>query len=200
MIAIIDYGAGNLRSVQNALVCLGLPCRIAARPEAVAGAAGVVLPGVGAFGAAAASLQASGLLELLRDWLQSGRPFLGICLGMQLLFADSAESPGAAGLGVWPGVVRRLQAAKVPHTGWSPVEWRGEPDLFAGLAAGEPFYFVHGFVAAPADPGLGVAWCDHGGRFPAVLRRGAAWGVQFHPEKSGSAGLRVLRNWGATCH
>ena len=190
-VAILDYGCGNLHSLAKALRAGGAAVEVAADAAIAAAADAIVLPGVGAFGAAAARLGDGGAL---RDALDAGRPCLGICLGMQLLFAASEEGPGA-GLDALPGRVRKLRSRRLPHMGWNDVVAVRADPLLAGV---EPLvaYFAHSFVAAPADDADVVAWSEHGGdRFPAIVRRGDTWGVQFHPEKSGGAGLRLLRNF-----
>ncbi|MBP7864513.1 MAG: imidazole glycerol phosphate synthase subunit HisH [Acidobacteria bacterium] len=198
-IGIVDYGGGNLRSLENALARLGLPCRRLTAARAVAGTDRLVLPGVGHFGAASEQLAVSGLGEAVRAVAGRGGRVLGVCLGMQLLFESSAEAPGARGLGLLPGCFRRLGEApfaggppdrplKVPHTGWDRV------DFGPGRPAGW-FYFVHAYALPASDvsrDGLEAGWCDHGGPFLASLRRGGLAGAQFHPEKSGEAGLQFL--------
>lgn len=191
-VAILDYGCGNLHSLAKALRCGGAEPRIVDDAAAATTARAVVLPGVGAFGAAAERLGPGS--EALRDALARGLPCLGICLGMQLLFGTSDEGEGG-GLAALAGNVRRLRASRLPHMGWNDVVPERRDPLLAGV---EPLvaYFAHSFAAAPADAGDVVAWTTHDGdRFPAVVRRGNAWGVQFHPEKSGVAGLRLLRNF-----
>jgi glutamine amidotransferase len=191
-VAILDYGCGNLHSLAKALRAGGAAPRVVGDAAQAATAGAVVLPGVGAFGAAAERLGRG--IAALRDALAGGLPCLGICLGMQLLFADSEEGAGR-GLATLAGSVRRLRAPRLPHMGWNDVVAARPDPLLAGV---EPLvaYFAHSFVAAPADPAAVVAWTTHGGdRFPAVVRRGNSWGVQFHPEKSGAAGLRLLRNF-----
>ncbi|MBN2198247.1 MAG: imidazole glycerol phosphate synthase subunit HisH [Candidatus Aminicenantes bacterium] len=202
MIGVIDYGAGNLHSVRKSLDRLGLRSRLVSSPCELAGVRGVVLPGVGHFGAAAGELERRGLTAALKEWLAADRPFLGICLGMQLLFEDSEESDGRApGLGAFRGNVVRLQGPRRLHMGWSFVRSgalregagaRGPDDWdFSGY-----YYFVHGYVAVPAEPGVVAAVAEYRRSFAAVVRRGNVLGVQFHPEKSGALGLRLLERWG----
>ncbi len=196
MIGIIDYGAGNLRNVQAALDRLGVPARRVARAGEIAALDAVVLPGVGQFGSAARHLEAAGLQGALRDWLETGRPFLGICLGMQLLFESSQEDEAARGLGFFPGRIGRLEALRLPHIGWTTVEPApaGEDSIFHGLPATFFAYFAHSYAAPAAIPGVAaLASCPP--PFAAAVRRGEVWGVQFHPEKSGAAGLRLLQNF-----
>lgn len=188
-LALLDYGAGNLHSLAKALERSGAEVRVESDAAALLEADGLVLPGVGAFGAAAERLAAAG--PRLRDALQSGYPALGVCLGMQLLFESSDEGPGA-GLGVLPGHVRRLQARRVPHMGWNTVRPRRADPL---LPVGDPLvaYFANSFVADPEREEDVVATTQYAGvEMPSVVRRGSAWGVQFHPEKSGTSGLGLL--------
>jgi imidazole glycerol phosphate synthase glutamine amidotransferase subunit len=191
MIGIIDYGAGNLRSLENALAEIGLPSRRVSEPDLADTCSQLVLPGVGHFGTAAAALQAAGLDIALRRWVHCGRPLFGICLGLQLLFEGSAEAPHAAGLGLWPGRCLAFDSdrLKVPHMGWSPV--RFGPD--GGTPAA---YFVHSYyLSADAGPPRWDwrATAQHGPVFLAAGRSGALAGCQFHPEKSGSWGLAFLK-------
>jgi len=203
-IAVIDYGMGNLRSVCAALVKLGAEAAVTADAAELARADAVELPGVGAFGDAARALAERGLFEPVRRAAlaaaDGGKPFLGVCLGLQLLFAASEEAPGVAGLGVLPGEVRRFPERspdgarlKVPHMGWNQVELARANQLTAGLAGGERFYFVHSYYAAPEraeDLALG---CEYGGvRFAAMCARGNLFATQFHPEKSQARGLAML--------
>ena len=188
-LALLDYGAGNLHSLAKALERSGAEVRVESDASALLEADGLVLPGVGAFGAAAERLAAAG--PRLRAALQGGYPALGVCLGMQLLFETSDEGPGE-GLGVLPGHVRRLQARRVPHMGWNTVRpRRGDPLL----PVGDPLvaYFANSFVADPEREEDVVATTQYAGvEMPSVVRRGSAWGVQFHPEKSGASGLNLL--------
>lgn len=203
MIAVVDYGAGNLRSVELALERLGVAHRRAPGPAALAGADGVILPGVGAAASAMRALEARGLAAALRGW---DGPLLGVCLGMQLLTGRSEESDPEAGpgpvpcLGLVPGETRRIAARgpdgtvlRLPHIGWNATALRPDP-LFEGLGPEEHFYFLHSFRVA-CDDRTAIATTEHGERFPAAVRAGLRAGVQFHPEKSGAAGLRVLANF-----
>jgi glutamine amidotransferase len=195
-IAVLDYGIGNLRSAEKALVALGAPARLESDPDAADQAAAVVLPGVGAFGPCARALERSGLAEVARRALGDGRAFLGICVGFQLLFEGSDESPGIDGLGALPGTVRRLpEGVKHPQMQWNRLErvGRAPSGLLAGLPASPWVYFVHSF-APPVDRHT-VAVCDYGGMVCAAAERGPVWGTQFHPEKSGRAGLAILANF-----
>lgn len=197
MIVVVDYGAANLLSITRALEAVGAAVEVSDAPERIAAAAGIVLPGVGAAGSAMAALAASGGGPALVDAVRAGRPMLGVCLGMQLCFERLAEDD-AVGLGLLAGEAPALPAGrKVPHIGWNDVTWEpGSPglELFAGIAPGTHFYFVHSFHCRPAEP-LGAAWTEYGVPVCAAVGRGALWGVQFHPEKSGAAGLQLLRTF-----
>ncbi len=203
MIAILDYGMGNLRSAEKALERVGARVERVSEPDGAAEAAGLVLPGVGAFPEAMRRVRERGFDGLARDWAQAGRPLLGICLGMQLLFESSTENEGAAGLGLLDGEVTPLRAPglKVPHMGWEPVRWERPSRLAREREAGEetPFYFVHTFAARPADPDVVVGTAEWGERFAAVVERGSVFGAQFHPEKSSAAGLELLAGFAAAC-
>jgi len=196
-IAVIDYGTGNLMSALKGLETAGWAAVITADPREVDRAAGVVLPGVGAFADAMANLRAAGMDKAILRAVSAGKPFLGICLGQQLLFEASEEWGPTPGLGVFPGRVRRLPAeVKVPHMGWNQVFFRGSPPLFDGIPDGSRFYFVHSYYVAPADPGIVLGETEYGVRFASVVSRDKVFGIQFHPEKSSSLGLQVLRNFG----
>ena len=201
MIAILDYGMGNLRSVEKALERVGAASERTAECDRIRSAAGLVLPGVGAFPEAMSRIRSLGLDELIRVLVREGKPLLGICLGMQLLFSESEELGGALGLGLLDGRVRALDAPglKVPHMGWSPVAWGSHTDLSEGLGDPEPFYFVHSFVAEPSAPADVVGTATYGEPFAAVVEHGGVAGAQFHPEKSSVAGLAVLRSFAARC-
>ena len=216
MIGVVDYGAGNLRNVQAAIGRIGAAWRPVTVPEDLGGLAGVILPGVGRFGAAAARLEEARLFDPLRDWARAGRPFLGICAGMQLMFEGSDEDPEARGLGILTGRIEKLTAARVPHIGWAVVETHhggegptpaggglagaagvtGGGALFGGLPDRFHAYFAHSY-AAPADSASAAASVDCPPRFAAAAGSGKVWGVQFHPEKSGVAGQRLLCNFAA---
>lgn len=198
MIAVLDYGIGNLRSAEKALLHLGADAELVADPDRAAGAAGVVLPGVGAFGPCAEALRRSGLDEVARAAIGRGVPFLGICVGFQLLFEGSEEDPATAGLGVLPGKVRALPAGvKRPQMQWNrivPPAGRSFDDgLLAGVDPGAWVYFVHSF--APEQTPDTSALCDYGGPVAASAERDRVWGTQFHPEKSGAVGLHILANF-----
>lgn len=194
-IALIDYGAGNLRSAARALQEAGASPKIVADPAGLRQAEAVVVPGVGAFAPAMARLAAARLVEPIRDAARSGMPLVGLCLGMQLLFDESDEGGRTAGFGLLAGTVQRLPAGvKVPHMGWNTLEVRTPDPLFEGLPSSPFVYFVHSYVVSPADHRAIVAETTYGVRFPAVVRQGAVWGLQFHPEKSSRVGARLLRN------
>lgn len=199
VVAVLDYGIGNLRSAEKALAHLGAAVVLTADPGVVRDAVGVVLPGVGHFGACMAALRAAGLDGLARDAAVSGRPFLGVCIGMQMLFEGSDEAPGVAGLGVLPGRVTKLPATvKLPQIGWNTLERVPGSALLAGLPDPAWLYFVHSY-APETDESVVAAWCDYGRRFAAAVERGSLWATQFHPEKSGEAGLRLLANFVVLC-
>jgi len=197
-VAVIDYGSGNLRSVEKALQHAGAEIRRCDSPEGLADAAALVLPGVGSFGDCVRSLRERGLIDPLRSWLAAGRPYLGICLGYQILFEGSEESPGEEGLGHWRGQVVRFPARpglKVPHMGWNELEMGAPDDLLAGLQAPVHVYFVHSYYPVPAEEDIITARSTHGVTFAAACGRGGVQGVQFHPEKSQAVGLRMLENF-----
>jgi glutamine amidotransferase len=199
VIAIVDYGRGNLGSVEKAFVRVGTPAVVTSEARVVDEADAIVLPGDGAFHDAMANLEALGLLPSVRRALDGTRPFLGICLGYQLLFSRSEEFGDGRGLDVIAGEVKRFPATlKVPHMGWNSVEHGGRLRLFDGIPEGARFYFVHSyFPVAAATSGLAVAWCDYGVRFAAAIERGAVYATQFHPEKSQRWGIRLLENFAA---
>ncbi|HEX6666838.1 MAG TPA: imidazole glycerol phosphate synthase subunit HisH [Solirubrobacterales bacterium] len=199
-IAILDYGMGNLRSVEKALEHVGATATITKDAATVQAADGVVLPGVGAFPRAMERIGELGLDELIAERREAGVPILGICLGLQLLFDSTTELGGAAGLGLLPGPVDGIEAdgLKVPHIGWSPVRWETESRLVEGIPSETPFYFVHSFAPQP-DPGVLLGSAAYGARFACAAESGDVFGVQFHPEKSSAAGLRLLSNFAGIC-
>jgi glutamine amidotransferase len=199
VIAIVDYGRGNLGSVENAFVRVGTPAVVTSEARVVDEAEAVVLPGDGAFHDAMGNLDTLGLLPAVRRALDGTRPFLGICLGYQLLFSRSEEFGEGRGLDVIAGEVKRFPAGlKVPHMGWNAVEHGGGLRLFEGIPEGTRFYFVHSYFPVVAEPSrLAVAWCDYGVRFAAAIERGRVYATQFHPEKSQRWGLRLLENFAA---
>ena len=195
MIAVLDYGIGNLRSAEKALQKVGADARLVTGPAAVEGADAVVLPGVGAFGRCMQALRATGLDEAAVAAIDAGKPFLGICIGMQMLYEGSEENPEVRGLGVLPGHVRELpEGVKRPQMQWNvlqPVD--GKSPLLAGLGKDTWVYFVHSYAPDASDEV--VATCDYGGSVVAAVARRNVWATQFHPEKSGAAGLRILKNF-----
>lgn len=198
MLAIVDYGRGNLGSVEKAFRRLGLDALVTQDPRVVLDAEAVVLPGDGAFHDAMQNLDTLGLIAPIREVLEGGRPFLGICLGYQLLFSESEEFGQGKGLDLIPGVVRRFpRGLKVPHMGWNQVAHLGDLAIFTGIPAGAYFYFVHSYYPEPLDGTLQVATCQYGITFPAAIGRGNLFGTQFHPEKSQRWGLKLLENFAA---
>jgi glutamine amidotransferase len=205
-VAVLDYGVGNLHSAAKALDRAGADVRVVATVDAADGAAGLVVPGVGAYGACLSGLDSAGGAAAVAGWLEGGRPLLGICVGMQLLFGASEEGPVGDGVGVLPGKVRRLAGGvtraagphgapvKIPHIGWDEVTVRPGSRLLVGLRDGTRFYFVHSYAPEP-DGDAVAAVCDYGGRFAAAVEYGNLFGTQFHPEKSGAAGLALLGNF-----
>ena len=196
-VAVVDYGAGNLVSIEQALAQVGAQAWRARRGADLSAAAALIVPGVGAAGPAMARLRRSGLVDPIRDWIAADRPFLGICLGLQLLF-DSSDEDGARTLGILPGTSRRLvDAPTLPHIGWNQVLLRRSHPLFDGLADDADLYFVHSYAGAPTDPNddIVLAETDHGRPFVSAVARSNLVGVQFHPERSGVDGLRVLSNF-----
>jgi imidazole glycerol-phosphate synthase subunit HisH len=195
MIAIVDYGMGNRRSVEKALEHVGARPLLTADHAALRAADGIVVPGVGAFPEAMRRFRAAGLDELVRERADAGVPVLGLCLGMQLLFESSAEHEGAAGLGLLPGEVAPLRAPRVPHIGWNLVTFERPGALTDGLGDAAAFYHVHSLACRPADAGDVVGCGEYGERFVSIVERGNVMGVQFHPEKSSRDGLALLRNF-----
>ena len=196
-VAVVDYGAGNLVSIEQALTHVGAQPWRARRAAELANAAALIVPGVGAAGSAMARLRRSGLVDPIRDWIAADRPFLGICLGLQLLF-DSSDEDGARTLGILRGVSRRLiDAPTLPHIGWNQVRRRRSHPLFDGLSDDADLYFVHSYVGAPtaAASDAILAETEHGRLFVSAVARSNLLGVQFHPERSGADGLRVLSNF-----
>ena len=202
MIALVDYCAGNLRSVKRALDFLQLENEVTNDPQKIQAADAIIIPGVGAAGAAMRNLAKAGLVEVLREEIPK-KPYLGICLGLQILFEKSSED-AADCLGIFQGTVEKFSATdiKIPHIGWNPVEFPSTssgqvkaPEILKGVEPATPFYFVHSYFAQPNDAAIVKATTSHGETFPAVIQRDNTWGVQFHPEKSGEVGLKVLQNF-----
>lgn len=205
-LVIVDYGVGNLRSVYKALEAAGAPAEIITSPDRLAAAAGIVLPGVGAFGDAVANLRSAGFEAPLLAAIAAGTPLLGICVGMQMLFDESTEMGRHAGLGVIPGRVVRFtnehapdtserRALKIPQIGWNQLRHPQSDPLLAGVPDGAYAYFVHSYYCAPADPRFVIATTDFGSPYASIVRRDRVWGIQCHPEKSQAVGLRILRNF-----
>jgi glutamine amidotransferase len=194
-VAVLDYGAANMVSITRALAAVGAEVSVAEDPAGMAGVDAIVVPGVGAADPAMVHLRDRGLVEPIRDWVRAGKPCLGICLGFQLLF-DASDEGGAGTLGLLAGRTEALvDAPTLPHIGWNSVEVVRPHPLFEGIADGSYFYFVHSFVPAPADEGLIIARTTHGRPFASAVARGSLYGLQFHPEKSSAAGLRMLSNF-----
>jgi len=197
MIAIIDYGMGNLRSVHKAFEAVGAKAQITHNADDILKADKVVLPGVGAMGPAMQKLQELALIGVIRQVIQDGKPFLGICLGMQLLFESSSEGGFSEGLKIFKGSVERFSGLKVPHMGWNQVKIQpAGSQMFKGLSSGENVYFCHSYFVKPQDAGLIAGITNYGNDFVSAVIRGNIWGVQFHPEKSQKSGLQILKNFG----
>lgn len=198
MIGIIDYGAGNLRSVANAVQALGIEPRLVASPEEMDGLTHLILPGVGSFGDCMGELEKRNLIAPIRDWIAAGKPYFGICLGYHILFEDSEETPGVPGLGVFRGRVRRFaeNGRKIPHMGWNAATPLQQLDpLWDGLGAEPYFYFVHSYFPEPVDPSIIAMQTSYGEVFASAISKGAIIATQYHPEKSQQAGLRLLGNF-----
>lgn len=195
MIAIVDYGAGNIFSVKNAMDYLGLPAELTSKADDIRNADGIILPGVGAFPWAMNMLTKSGLVEVIKEEAVK-KPFLGICLGMQLIFSKGYEFEETDGLGLIDGQVRLMapEGLSIPHIGWNKLEKNGECALLNGLGDDEYVYFVHSYAAECADEDV-AAYCEYGSRVTALVNRGTVYGAQFHPEKSGKTGLKILSNF-----
>ena len=198
MIAIVDYNAGNLKSVEKAMLYLGQKVLVTSRPEEILSADKVILPGVGAFGDAMKNLTAAGLDTVLREVSDRKKPLLGICLGMQLLFEESEESPGVKGLGLLPGLILRIPAApglKIPHMGWNNLKINSGKSLYRSVPDSSYVYFVHSYYLKANDPEDVAARCEYGVTIDASVESGNLYGCQFHPEKSGDVGLKILSNF-----
>ncbi len=198
-IVIVDYDSGNLRSVARALAHVGADSEVTADPDVIASARGLVLPGVGAAADTMRNLRERGLVEPLRDYIDSGRPFLGVCMGLQALFETSEEGGGQECLGVLGGTVRHFNRPdlKIPHMGWNTVRWTGEHPVTKGIPDDSYFYFVHSFYPVPTDDDITLGETTYGLTFPSVVARGNIVATQFHPEKSGADGLAFYANFAA---
>jgi len=194
LIAILDYGSGNLRSAERAFALTGHETVVTRDPEICLKSDGLVVPGVGAYGSCMEQLISVGGDQIIAERTKAGNPIFGICVGMQIFFEEGIEKQGHAGLGLFPGVVERIDAPILPHMGWNTVSAREDSTLFRGIADSS-FYFVHSFAAKVPVPGAINTWCEYGENFLAAVEFGAISAVQFHPEKSGDAGAKLIMNW-----
>jgi imidazole glycerol-phosphate synthase subunit HisH len=199
MIAIIDYGAGNLKSVKKAFDHLEVNSKVISSSKEWNGFDKLVLPGVGAFGAAVQRLNQAGFIELTKEWLNADKPFLGICLGLQLLMESSTESKEADGLGVIKGKCLRFKQGKVPQIGWNQIQRKNESKLLDGITENSFFYFLHGYYIQVENENIITATTEYGITYPSIIEKGNLHAVQFHPEKSGDVGLQLLKNWVKKC-
>jgi glutamine amidotransferase len=204
MIAIVDYGMGNLRSVKKAFENLGFPANVTRNPEEILNSNGLVLPGVGAFGDCMKNLEEYGLVEPIKAFIETGKPFLGICLGLQLLFEESEESPGVEGLGVLRGRVVRFprlekEGLKVPHMGWNQIEIKKPTPVLKGIPEGSWFYFVHSYYPEPENNSINALQTHYGVEFTSAVESENIFACQFHPEKSSTMGLKILENFALLC-
>jgi glutamine amidotransferase len=197
LIAILDYGSGNLHSAARAFALADSDVRVTADPDIAANADGLVVPGVGAFGACMAQFRSAGAEAIVRNRLDAGKAIFGICVGMQIFFSQGTEKEGGAGLGIWPGSVDLLSAPILPHMGWNTIEANPDSRLFAGVEQSS-FYFVHSYAAHAEVPDALNTWGNYDGRFLAAVEKENLVTTQFHPEKSGDAGARLIKNWVAT--
>ncbi|MBF0555837.1 MAG: imidazole glycerol phosphate synthase subunit HisH [Nitrospirae bacterium] len=199
VIAIVDYGMGNLKSVEKGFLKSGVAVKVTQQPADILSANGVVLPGVGAFKDCMANLDRLGLIEPILKSIRAGKPFLGICLGLQALFTESEEFGRCPGLDVFKGRVVRFPATalKVPHMGWNTVQFKNKPPIFDGIDDNRYFYFVHSYYVAPEDPAITAGTTDYGIEFTSMIWKDNVIATQFHPEKSQNSGLEVLNNFGA---
>ncbi len=198
MIAIIDYGAGNIQSVSKAFRHIGCDCFITNKKDEILSADGAVLPGVGSFGDTVDSLNKFGIRDAVTGFINSGKPFLGICLGLQLLFPGSEESEGAEGLGIFDGTITKIpggEGLKIPHMGWNSIKIKDGSRLFKGIGEEPYVYFVHSYYLNAADRDIVAAQTEYGVTIDAAVERGNVFATQFHPEKSGSTGLKILKNF-----
>jgi glutamine amidotransferase len=200
VIAIVDYGMGNLKSVEKALEKIGASCQVTANENEILSAEKVIVPGVGAFGDAMTELSERKLIEPLKLLAKRNTPVLGICLGLQIMFETSEENRGVNGLGIIPGEVKRFSfppdsALRIPHIGWNTVAFKKESPLFSGIPSGSFFYFVHSFYCSPKNSDVVISETDYGNRFVSSVNSNRLFGVQFHPEKSQDYGLKLLKNF-----
>lgn len=203
MITIVDYGMGNLRSVSRAFENQGFEVQVTSDMEKIYHASGLVLPGVGHFGACVRNLQKLRLSDAIDNHIKEGKPFLGICLGLQILFEQSDESPGYPGLGILSGKVSRFPRSrnlKVPHMGWNQIHFESESSILSGIPDGSWFYFVHSYYVEPAESDVNRITSEYGVTFTAAVERDNVFACQFHPEKSSELGLRILKNFASTCN
>ncbi|WP_424992303.1 imidazole glycerol phosphate synthase subunit HisH [Oceaniradius stylonematis] len=199
--AVIDYGMGNISSVLNACEHVGIEARLTKAHNEIRDAAGIILPGVGAFGDAMDALEGAGLVEIIQSEVSSGKPFMGMCLGMQLIATKGTEFGERSGIGLIDGAVERLDVSgavsrtTLPHIGWNTVTFQRSDGMFAGLGDSADFYFVHSFALRPKEPSIIAGLCDHGETFVAAIESDNVWAAQFHPEKSQKSGLALMANW-----
>lgn len=197
MISIIDYGMGNLKSVENALNLLGIECVITNDKDEISKSKGIILPGVGAFPDAIKNIREAGLDNVMEEAVKKGTPLLGICLGMQLLFESSEEGGISTGLGFLKGKIEKLKVDyKIPHMGWNSLNYEVQTPILKGIDEGSYVYFVHSYYAVIEDNNILNAYADYGVKVPGVVSSGNVYGIQFHPEKSGDVGLKMLKNFG----
>jgi len=202
MIAIIDYGMGNIHSVNKALQLLGAQTKITNNPKDIRSADKAVLPGVGAFDDAMVELKKQGLVTEIKEFVKSGKPLLGICLGLQLFFEESEEAKNEKGLGLLKGIVKRFEhksGLKIPHMGWNQIKIANQSPLFNGIGDGSFLYFAHSYYPVPKEEAVTAAVCDYGVEFTAAVSSKNLYGVQFHPEKSQKTGLKIIENFIKTC-
>ena len=198
-VTLLDYGAGNVRSVRNAIQALGFTVKSVDDPAGIAAADKLIFPGVGAYGSAMDVLKSRGLVDPIKDYVASGKPFMGVCLGLQLLFDGSEESGGVEGLGIVPGTVGKFvgDGLVVPHIGWNTLDFKRDTGLMSDVPAGDRLYFVHSYRATPSEENKDwvLATCEYGGEFIAAVQKGDVMACQFHPEKSGEKGLSIFKNF-----
>jgi glutamine amidotransferase len=202
MIAIIDYGAGNVQSVYKAMRFIGCECKITKNPEEILSSDGAILPGQGSFGDCMQTMQQYNIMETVEQFIASGKPFLGICVGLQLLFSASEESPGVKGLEVFPSKIKRIpngDGLKIPHMGWNSLDIIEDNGLFKGIENGSYVYFVHSYYLDSEDKSIVTAQTEYGVKIDAAVNRDNVYATQFHPEKSGDVGLNILRNFAGIC-